>query len=321
MVSMIKNRRRGLGGALVASGLLAACSVDTGGIHFVDDSVLTDGGVANLGGAVNEAGSSGKPVGTAGRTTGGGASAGGTPGAGGQNTAGKPAGGVGGMPTGGMPNAGMGGMGAGGGPPVGGYPCMARKAGKLLADFDNVRETAGTWQDSSMAVDLGLYTYPPNAMPTIKLGDGTLTVEARGVTQPTGFGLWIFPCINAKDSGYTSLRFTLAGNWSKGTAMVMRVGISTNETTFADPMFQAGSCVPPMGQNMTYCRPNSTEVSVTKAMGPGSVIVVPFTAFKDGNPVRTVDPTQIKGVEWGFVFLNGDPVYNALAIVDDVSLE
>jgi hypothetical protein len=320
MVSMNKNRRRSFGFAVAAGGLLAACSVDTSDVHFVPDSVLTDGGVANLGGVLNKAGSNGKPVGTAGDADGGEPS-GGTTSTGGQNTAGKPAGGAGGMPTGGMPSAGTGGMGAGGGPPVGGYPCMARKSGKLLANFDNVTDPMASWKDASMAVDLGFYTYPPNAMPTIKLGDGTLTVDARGVTQPTGFGLWISPCINAKDAGFTSLRFTLAGSWTKGMAMTMRVAIHTNDTSFADPMFQAGGCVPPMGQNMTFCRPNATEVAVTNAMGPGTVIVLPFTAFKDGNPVRTVDPAQIKAVEWGFIYLNGDSAFNATAIVDDVSLE
>jgi len=198
---------------------------------------------------------------------------------------------------------------------------MARKTGKLLADFDKVTDAAGSWQDSSMAVSLGFYSYPPNAMPTIKVGDGTLTVEARAVTQPTGVGLWISPCVNAKDGGFTSLRFTLAGSWTKGMAMTMRVAIHTNDTSFADPMYQGGACIPPMGQNMTFCRPNATEVAVTKAMGPGTVIVLPFTDFKDGNPVRTVDPTQIKSVEWGFIYLNGDPSFNATVIVDDVSLE
>lgn len=324
MASMNKNRRRGFGFAVSALGLLAACSVDTSDVNFVDDDVLSmttgatgdtgsggvpvTAGVANVGGVVNVAGVLNK-AGSSGKA---GASTGGS-----NATAGAPSGGMSG---GGMPS---GGMGAGGGPPAGGYPCKVVRPGKLIADFNALVNPMESWKDSTGAVDMGFYAYPPEAMPTIKVGDGALTVEARGVNKPSGFGIWFSSCLDAKAAGFVALRFNAKGTWTKGPPMTLKVAIHTNATTFADPAFQSGGCVPPMGENMTWCRPATTEVAILPpdAMPAPGPIVVPLTSFRNGNPAAQLDPTQIKAVEWGFIYLNGDAAFNANIVIDDVSFQ
>ena len=111
MLSMNKNHRRGVGFALLG-GVLAACSVDTGDIHFVPDDVLAIangdtsaggdadtggvthiGGATNVGGAVNVAGMLNK-AGTTGKA---GAGNGGSSATGGVTAGGSNTGGAGGM--------------------------------------------------------------------------------------------------------------------------------------------------------------------------------------------------------------------------------
>ncbi|HEX2877227.1 MAG TPA: hypothetical protein VHP33_38525 [Polyangiaceae bacterium] len=324
MNRMYKNR--GGSGFVVACSIVAACSVDTSDVHFVPDEALSGAGVANLGGVLNKGGA----LNQAGDSIDGGEPSGGTPSTGGTtskggttSTAGKPAGGSssggpnGGSPAGGGPN---GGAGAGGAPPVAGYPCTSVRPGKLLADFDKLTSPLDTWKDPTLSLSLGFYTYPPEAPPNIKVGSGNLTVEARAVNQPAGFGLWLSPCADAKGAGFNALTFTVSGTWSKGSDMFLRVGIHSNATTFADPMLQSGGCVPPMGQDITFCRPAATEVKISPLgmMPPAGPIVLPFSSFRNGNPAVQLDATQIKSIEWGFIYLNGDPAFSATVEIDDV---
>jgi hypothetical protein len=308
--------------AALAGGMacvLAACSVDTSDVRFLPDSeldlgnkggVLGAGGVLNKGGSKGSAGSDDVSEGGEDNTV---PPGGGMP-TGGSSSGGSPSGGVGGSP---IASGGGGGL-----PPASGYPCAMRSpAPSLIADFTGVMTAMDTWGDATRSISFGLYAFPPNSPPTLKPGQGIMTVETK-VGQPIGFGIWFSPCLDAAVSGFKGLAFSAAGNRGDGQALILRVAISTNETRMADPMSRTGGCVPPGGgMDVGYCRPAATEVMVPMTIDMTSEILVPFDAFRNGSPVAMLDDSQLSqlvGVEWGFIYLNGQPAYDAQLMIDNV---
>jgi hypothetical protein len=314
--SKLRQRAVVFGGS--AACVLAACSVDTSDIKFRPDSdfdleniggVLGGGGVLNRAGTKGDAGSDDVPE--AGEDGGGSA---------GSATAGAA---NGGMPPGGSGNvAGMSGTaGAGGMPPVSGYPCTGRvKVDRLIADFTGLNKPTDVWMDSMKLVSFGLYTFPPNDPPALMLGDGALVATAK-VSQPMGMGILFSPCVDA--SNYSMLEFSVFGSRSDGQQVLLRVGIGTNDNKMIDPMNRTGTCMPPGGVNDPgYCRPPVTEIMVPIQMGPGQVLAVKFADLRNGSPVPTLDMNQLGQlafVEWGFIYLNGQPAYDVQVAIDNVA--
>lgn len=300
------------------AGVLAACSVDTSDIEFRPDrdfdlgnvgGVLGGGGVLNRAGTKGDAGSDDVPE--AGEDGGGSA---GSANAGAAN---------GGVPPGGSGNvAGMSGTpGAGGTAPVNGYPCTGRlKVDRLIADFTGVNKPTDVWMDSMKLVTFGLYTFPPNDPPALMLSDGALVATAK-VSQPMGVGIWFSPCVDA--SNYSMLEFSVLGSRGDGQQVLLRVGVGTNDTKMIDPMSRTGTCMPPGGVNdPSYCRPPVTEIMVPIQMGTGQLLSVKFADLRNGSPVPALDMNQLEQlafVEWGFIYLNGQPAYDVQIAVDNVA--
>jgi hypothetical protein len=114
--------------------------------------------------------------------------------------------------------------------------------------------------------------------------------------------------------------FDVSGSRNGGQQLLLRVALGINETKFADPQFRTGGCVPPQGQNMTYCRPAGREVMVPMSQ-MGQSVTVPFSDFMGGSPVSAIDPREIVSIEWGFIYLNGEPAYGATFTVDNVRFQ
>jgi hypothetical protein len=299
-----------------AACVLAACSVDTSDIHFRPDREFDP---ENIGGVRNEAGSKGK----AGSDT---AAEGGED-TGGSDTGGMPAGG---SPSAGAPGGGAGNIagnngtaGAGGMPPVTGYPCADRvQPSALIADFASITTPMQTWQDPTNRITFGLYAFPPNSPPAMTIIDSALVVEAK-VSQPLGAGIWFAPCVDA--SAFSQLLFTVSGVRDGTEQLLLRVGVGTNDSKMIDPMNRTGNCKPPAGVNDPgYCRPPVTEVMVQAVAPPGQSISVKFADLRNGSPLATLDMsalTQLAYVEWGFIYLNGQPAYDAKVTIDDVGFK
>jgi hypothetical protein len=312
MSSKTKLRERAamFGGAAC---VLAACSVDTSDIRFRPDSEFD---AENIGGVLNQAGTKGK----AGSDT----MAEGGEDTGGSDTGGMP---TGGAPSAGGPSAGAGNIagsngtaGGGGMPPSTGYPCSERvKPEPLIADFSSITMPMQTWLDSTSRITFGLYAFPPNSPPAMTIIDSALVVEAR-VSQPSGAGIWFAPCVDA--SAFTQLQFTVSGTRDATQQLLLRVGVGTNDSKMIDPMNRTGNCKPPAGVNDPgYCRPPVTEVMVQALAPPGQPISVKFADLNNGSPFATLDVnalTQLAYVEWGFIYLNNQPAYDAKLTVDDV---
>jgi hypothetical protein len=304
-----------------AACVLAACSVDTSDIKFRPDIEFDRdvGGVANGGGVLNKAGNKGQAGSDTmpeGGEDSGGSASGGKP-TGGSPSAGAPNGGVSNV-GGSSPVAGAGGM-----APVSGYPCMARlKVDRLIADFTGVNQPADTWMDPMKVVTFGLYTFPPNGGPALMLDQGSLIVTAN-VSQPAGVGIWFNPCVDA--SAYTTLEFSVFGSRNDGQQVLLRVGVGTNDTKMIDPMSRTGTCMPPAGINDPgYCRPPVTEVMVPMQMASGQPLAVKFADLRNGSPMATLDANQLGQlayVEWGFIYLNGQPAYDAQLAIDNVAFK
>lgn len=305
--------------AVVAASALSACFVDKSDIEFVDDDRFTDdsgGGVSNNAGVTNQGGSNSEA----------GEGSGGSSEGGSKQTGGSKTGGSGGSPSGGTnPGAGsppMGGMGGSGGVPPGGYPCpsVVRPMG-LIANFDGLTDPMEPFTDEAMAVTMGFYVYPMgNGAPMIRLGDNKLTIESNMISQPSGVGMWMSACLDAMAAQFSRVTFDLGGTRNDGEPLLLRASLGINETKFADPQFQTGGCVPPQGQNMMYCRPAGREVMVP-LMGAPQSVTLPFSSFADGSPVATIDPKEIVSIEWGFIYLNGEPAYGASITVDNVRFQ
>jgi hypothetical protein len=317
-----RDKKRNLLTLLGATGcVLAACSVDTSDIKWVPDKDFDPGnlgGIANAGGVLNEAGDKGKAGSDAGEDGGEGNCSGSSNA--GTDAGGKPtSGGAGGVSNIGGGGAGMGG-GTGGMPPMTGYPCKARvKAPALIADFSDVKTPDQTWSTAGKELTFGTYAYPPNGgAPTRMPKDGVLTAVAK-VDRPNGFGIWITPCADADAAGFSSLGFKISGSRTDGQTLLLRVGIGINDNRIADSGILEGGCVPPMGQDAGYCRAAAKEIMLPPNAPAGMMdVVIPFDEFRMGNPASGVDPKQITSVEWGFIFLQQEPAYNATVSVDDV---
>jgi hypothetical protein len=212
--------------------------------------------------------------------------------------------------------------GVGGMPPVGGYPCAARvKPDRIIADFSTITKPMETWMDTSKTVTFGLYAFPPNTPPAMTIIDGALVVEAK-VAQPSGAGIWFTPCLDA--SGFTQLEFVVSGTRNDGQLLALRVGVGTNDTKMIDPMNRTGTCMPPGGADPGYCRPPVTEVTVQAPTPPGMALAVKFADLRNGSPVASLDAsqlTQLVYVEWGFIYLNGQPAYDVKLTVDNVAFK
>jgi len=314
--------------ALAFTSVLAACSVDTSGISFVPDDALERdgvGGLPNTGGLSNGAGKKAvQEGGDAGTDTAGGTDAGGMD-AGGKSSGGAVNGGapiIGGKnnggtgPVAGAPGGGMGGMGS---MPGTGYPCQnVVTPSRSIATFDGLMKPTDTWLSGSLS--FGFYTYPPNSgsAPVIKVGDGMLTAEVTRVTQPVGFGIWISDCADAATAKFTALSFTVSGMKSNGQQLKLRVGLNTNTNQIADPMLRKGGCVQQSGMMDGSCRPAAVEVPLT---GGEQQVALTFDMFRDGSPALRPNPAEITGIEWGFIYLNGDPAYDATVVIDDVTFQ
>jgi len=301
-------------------GALGACSVDTSDIKFLPDSAFdNNGAVGNVAGDDNGSGSdSGGASSKSGSGSGGGSDGGSKQTAGNGPNGGNPSGGT--NPGAGSPA--MGGMGGSGGVPPSGYPCtsVVRPMG-LIANFDGLTDPMEPFTDESMAVTMGFYVYPMgNGAPMIRLGDNKLTIESNMISQPSGVGMWMSVCLDAMAAQFSRVTFDLGGTRNDGQPLLLRASIGINETKFADPQFQTGGCVPPQGQNMMYCRPAGREVMVP-LMGAPQSVTLPFSSFNDGSPVATIDPKEIVSIEWGFIYLNGEPAYGASVTVDNVRFQ
>jgi hypothetical protein len=164
----------------------------------------------------------------------------------------------------------------------------------------------------------GSYVYP--TIPEACSGEPTpayflVRNESEGVFRvtgtvggPSGFGVWVGPCIVDMSAGY-GVMFQIGGRAGSG-ALEMTIG--TSSTT--DP----GACQIGKGKCTTdVCAPPRVRIDITESPAP---ISLPWVAFSDGSPSPTVDPSEIVQLSWGFEWVDGMNPYAVDVTIDNVML-
>jgi len=259
---------------------LSSCSSDTATLGIADTGVPIDGS-GGWGGATGAAGSS---AGSAGMDA--------------------PGGGAGSRPDA---------SDVGGDASLEPFPCFAVKPlAPTITDFSGTDPT-GRWGDP-ISFGGGVYSYGGSGDAGLDL-TATVDLVAQNfhvtghVTTYSGFGLYFDECADASD--YRGITFKLSGTVAGGG---LRFVPTVNETTPIDPVNMIGSC--------SY----SNEITkFTECVNPGATITasgkvtVLWDALSGGRPRATVNPAQLRGLQWVLVWAPGLPSYAVDLTLDDVA--
>jgi hypothetical protein len=129
------------------------------------------------------------------------------------------------------------------------------------------------------------------------------------VTTYSGFGLYFDECADASD--YRGITFKLNGTITGG---LIHFVPTVNETTPIDPINMIGSCSF-TNEATKYTECVNPGVTVTAS---GKVTVL-WDALTGGQPRATVNPAQLRGLQWELVWVPGLTPYAVDLTLDDVA--
>lgn len=211
--------------------------------------------------------------------------------------------------------------GSGGGGSKNPYPCSP----KVAPDTPEMTKTIaadGKW--GGMGFSGGTFVYGDaagsEAGSDVKMSFENASLNVKGnVGTYTGFGLWIGPaptqtvaCIDA--SKYEGVSFKVVDN--SGTTTSLQVSIQAHADAPVDTQNKRGACVY-LSETSKY---SDCVYPSASAMVPasGGVVEVPFTDFKNGKPVATVDPSEIDGLQFQFPWADGMAAYDVDITITDL---
>jgi hypothetical protein len=129
------------------------------------------------------------------------------------------------------------------------------------------------------------------------------------VTTYSGFGLFFDQCVDA--SRFRGISFKLSGTIGGGG---IRFVPTVNETTPIDPINMIGAC--------SYA---NEQTKFTECVNPGTTITasgtvtVLWASLTGGKPRATVNPAQLRGLQWVLVWAPGLASYAVDLTLDDVA--
>jgi|GEM_PF-1651001 len=244
---------------------------------------------------------------------------GGTAGAGGNSGTAGLSGAAGGISKAGAPSMGGAGgasAGAGGTAGSGGAPnnCTKLPANMLLTDFspatfkaaDGTSWTTGKTElwGSSTTLSGGDVFYQGKAASAAKVTVHGQTLTITASVQPGDYMGYMFnfkpACTNASTT--QGLKFDVGADSTLGNATLkVQMQQKSDYPSTANPSSRPGDCVPTSvdTQYNDCLSPAKTvaESGSTLAAGP---VELPWTAFSGGQPVSTVDNTQLMAIQWQF---------------------
>jgi hypothetical protein len=207
-------------------------------------------------------------------------------------------GGAGGMPGADANDTGNGGADASDGS-LQPFPCSpVVPSGPEITDFSGT-DPMGTWGDLT-GFGGGVYSYGgmsdggADLVGTVDLVAHSYHVTGQ-VTTYSGFGLYFNRCTDA--SRYRGISFKLSGTIGGGALRLVPI---VNETTPIDPVNMVGSCQF-MNEQTKFVDCVNPATTITAS---GSVTVL-WSQLTGGKPRDSVDPTQLRGMQWVLVWAPG----------------
>jgi hypothetical protein len=197
------------------------------------------------------------------------------------------------------------------------FPCSpVVPSGPEITDFSGT-DPMGTWGDLT-EFGGGVYSYGgmsdggTDLTGAVDLVAHTYRVTGQ-VTTYSGFGLYFNRCTDA--SRYRGISFKLSGTIGGG---ALRFVPTVNETTPIDPVNMVGSCRF-MNEQTKFVECVNPATTITAS---GSVTVL-WRQLSGGKPRDSVNPAELRGLQWVLVWAPGlsyavDLTLDDVAFVTDV---
>jgi hypothetical protein len=144
---------------------------------------------------------------------------------------------------------------------------------------------------------------PTPAYPLVRNEMGGVLRVTGTVGGPSGFGVWVGPCIVDLSAG-SGIMFMIGGRAGSG---ALQMTINTSSTT--DPnacQIGRGKC------DTNICSPPSVGLDITESLEP---FALPWTAFSP-----EVDPREVVQFRWDFEWVDGMNPYTVDVTLDNVML-
>lgn len=153
--------------------------------------------------------------------------------------------------------------------------------------------TGGDWQVDDMSLSGGSFTYNGDGTTVTATHDAAeenMHIEAT-VANYAGFGLWFGPCTDA--SAYEGIQFTISGAVGDSGSLDFQVQTSRNYPISTNDM--KGECEGDFSSGCSFNTASAIEVTDTP-----ETVQIPWADLTGGEPIATLDPTELLGIQWQF---------------------